>query len=93
MRIIIQNLFFLVNKNIAEARYNMQTLHSKEKQKIQIFGAEGMYLKLIAEIIAFQSIEIGLSFFLHLLSQYVNSEIWQPVTLHKTENQSKIVVY
>lgn len=69
MRIIIQNLFFLVNKNIAEARYNMQTLHSKEKQKIQIFGAEGtcMYLKLIAEIIAFQSIGIGLSFFLHLL--------------------------
>lgn len=52
-----------------------------------------MYLKLIAEIIAFQSIEIGLSFFLHLLSQYVNSEIWQPVTLHNTENQSKIFVY
>lgn len=71
----------------------MQNLHSKEKQKIQIFGAEGMYLKLIAEIIAFQSIEIGLSFLLHLLSQYINSEIWQTVTLHKTENQNKIIVY
>lgn len=52
MKIIIQKLIFLANKNSAESSYHIHTLHSKEK-KVQIFGSENMYLKLIDDIMAF----------------------------------------
>lgn len=67
MKFIIQKLIFLANKNNAESSYQIQTLHSKKKKKtkqnMQVFGAEDMYLKLITDIMAFQSIRIVLSFF------------------------------